>query len=722
VNDVIEVGNEFYILAGSSLSDDRTFVLKSGDMFGLFDHYGDIRPYGLGEQGVFYEGTRFLSNLDLRIENKRPLFLSSIAKSGNDLLAVDLSNPDLHDNQEVIIPRGTVHIGRYKFLWEGTCHERLDVTNFGMYPVAFQLRLKFDADFADIFEVRGTKRAKKGQRSGPIIIEDGIVFSYVGLDEVERTTRISFKPAGGILLPDGTAQFNLRLRPRATEKIHIAVDCELGIAPLNRPRYDVALQSVAQEAAQFRSEAAEIESSRGEFNDSLERGSSDIFMMLTRTPHGVYPYAGVPWFSVPFGRDGIITALQMLWVDPSIARGVLGFLAETQATVVDDTADSAPGKIVHEMRRGEMAALGEIPFRQYYGSVDSTPLFVMLAGAYYTRTADRPFIEKIWPNIEAALKWIDDYGDSDKDGFVEYARHSDKGLVQQGWKDSHDSVFHSDGRLAEAPIALCEVQGYTYAAKRAAAALCIALGDWSRAAQLEGQAQDLKLRFDRTFWSEEKSTYALALDGGKNPCDVRSSNPGHCLYTGIANPNRVARVVRTLTSETSFSGWGIRTLDSSELRYNPMSYHNGSVWPHDNAVIAAGFSQFGFKQEALQVFTAIFDLSQSVRLNRLPELICGFPRLERQGPTLYPVACSPQAWAAGSIHMMLEACLGLRIDAPSRSIRFEYPALPQFINELRIRNLRVGPALVDLSLHRYPDNVGINVDRRTGPVEIVTVK
>jgi len=590
-----------------------------------------------------------------------------------------------------------------------------------MHPVEFHLALKFDADFADIFEVRGTRRTRKGVRSGPFVIEDRIVFSYVGLDEVERTTRISLSPVG-TLLTNGTALFTFHLQPRATERIYVAVDCEIGISPAGRPLYDVALQSIANEASQLRSEAAELESSKGEFNDSLERGCSDIFMMLTRTPQGLYPYAGVPWFSVPFGRDGIITALQMLWINPSIARGVLGFLAMTQATESDDAADSSPGKIVHEMRRGEMAALGEIPFRQYYGSVDSTPLFVMLAGEYYNRTADRPFIEQIWPNIEAALNWIDQYGDSDKDGFVEYARHSDKGLVHQGWKDSHDSVSHSDGQLAEAPIALCEVQGYAYAAKRAAAQLCIALGNWSRGKELESQAQVLKERFDRTFWCEEKATYALALDGSKNQCQVRSSNPGHCLYTGIASPERVARIVHTLISETSFSGWGIRTLDSSEIRYNPMSYHNGSVWPHDNALIASGFSRSGFKQEALQVFTSIFDLSQSVRLNRLPELICGFPRLERQGPTLYPVACSPQAWAAGSIHMMLEACLGLRIDAPSRSIRFEYPMLPPFIRELRIRNLRVGDALVDLSLHRYPDNVAINVDRRTGPVEIVTLK
>jgi glycogen debranching enzyme len=722
VNEVIEVNNEFYILAGSSLADDRAHVLKSGEMFGLFDHYGDIRPFGLGEQGVFYEGTRFLSLLDLRIEQKRPMFLSSASNIGNDLFAVDLSNPDFQIGDEIVIQRGVIHIARSKFLWEGTCYERLDVTNFGLQPVEFRLSVKFDADFADIFEVRGTRRAAKGQKTGPEIIEGNLVFSYLGLDEVERITRISFRPTATTLLQDGSARFDLDLAPRASQQIYISVDCEIGLSSQPRPGYDPARRSVKSEAAQLRAESARIESSRSEFNDSIERSGSDIFMMTTKTRQGLYPYAGVPWFSVPFGRDGIITALQMLWVNPSIAQGVLGFLAATQATEDDDAADSNPGKIVHEMRRGEMAALGEIPFRQYYGSVDSTPLFIMLAGAYYNRTANRAFIESIWPNIEAALKWIDVYGDCDNDGFVEYARHSDKGLIQQGWKDSHDSVSHADGRLADAPIALCEVQGYVYAAKRAAAQLCIALGDWGRGADLEHQAQALKTRFDRAFWSESRSTYALALDGQKKQCEVRTSNAGHCLYTGIASTERVSRIVRTLTSETSFSGWGIRTLDSTEARYNPMSYHNGSVWPHDNAIVGYGFSRYGIKHEALRLFTALYDLSQNVRLNRLPELICGFPRIEKQGPTLYPVACSPQAWAAGSIFMMLEACLGLRIDAPSRSVRFEYPILPEFIKELRIQNLRVGSSLIDLSLHRYPDNVGINVDRRTGPIEIIAVQ
>jgi glycogen debranching enzyme len=371
------------------------------------------------------------------------------------------------------------------------------------------------------------------------------------------------------------------------------------------------------------------------------------------------------------------------------------------------------------MRRGEMAALGEIPFRQYYGSVDATPLFVILAGAYYDRTGDLPFIEGVWPNIEAAIRWIDQFGDADGDGFVEYSRHTDRGLLHQGWKDSKDSIFHADGQPAEAPIALCEVQGYAYAAKLSAAGLCAALGDKARSASLEREANELKERFNRSFWSESIHTYGLALDGHKQLCEVRSSNPGHCLYTGIADADRAAKVTRGLLSETSFSGWGIRTLDSREIRYNPMSYHNGSVWPHDNAMIACGFAKFGFKDEAVKILSSLFDLSQYVRSNRLPELICGFPRLERQGPTLYPVACSPQAWSAGSIFMVLQACLGLQIDAPSQCLRLEHPVLPPFIERLYVRNLCVSGTRVDLSFHRYGSSVGVNVERRTGPVEIV---
>jgi glycogen debranching enzyme len=369
-----------------------------------------------------------------------------------------------------------------------------------------------------------------------------------------------------------------------------------------------------------------------------------------------------------------------------------------------------------------MAALKEIPFGRYYGSIDSTPLFVFLAGAYYERTADRAFIESIWPNLELALRWIDTHGDSDGDGFVEYQRRSKTGLVQQGWKDSQDSVFHADGTLAEPPIALCEVQGYVYAAKRSAADLAALLGRAEQADALRKQAEELRERFERAFWSEDIGTYALALDGRKRPCRVRSSNAGHCLLTGIAGPERARRTAQTLLANESFSGWGIRTVAASEARYNPMGYHNGSVWPHDNALIAAGLARYGLKDSVLGVMTGLFDASLFFDLHRLPELYCGFGRRPGEGPTLYPVACAPQAWAAASVFLLLQACLGLTINAPEGQLCFAYPLLPTFLKEVQVRGLKVGAASIDLLLLRHGHDVGINVLRREGRLEVRMVK
>jgi glycogen debranching enzyme len=483
-----------------------------------------------------------------------------------------------------------------------------------------------------------------------------------------------------------------------------------------------AMTAVVERQRRSNAEFCRIESSTGQFNDWINRAIADLCMMTTENSTGPYPYAGVPWFSTPFGRDGIITALECLWLNPGLARGVLAFLAATQATESLPEQDAEPGKIVHEMRRGEMAALGEIPFGRYYGTVDATPLFVMLAGAYYDRTADRAFIQSIWPNIEAALAWIDNHGDADGDGFVEYSRRSSTGLGNQGWKDSFDSVSHADGRLADPPIALCEVQGYVYAARRAAAELAEAVHQTSRAHDLNDQAEALRRRFDEAFWSDDLGTYALALDGAKRPCRVRASNAGHCLLTGIAMPDRAVRVASTLLGPDAFSGWGVRTLSAGEARHNPMSYHNGSVWPHDNAMIAAGFARYRLKEQALQIMNALFDASLFTDLHRLPELFCGFARRPAEGPTLYPVACAPQAWASAAVFLLLQACLGLNVSAVERCVRFSYPLLPAFLKEVHLHNLRVGDATVDLLLLRHGHDVGINVLGREGKVEITMVK
>jgi len=469
-------------------------------------------------------------------------------------------------------------------------------------------------------------------------------------------------------------------------------------------------------------EIAKIKTSNHLFNEVISRSASDMYMLVTPTERGLYPYAGIPWYSTVFGRDGIITAMMLLWADPSIAKGVLRYLAEMQATDVDPAADAQPGKILHERRLGEMARLGEVPFRRYYGTVDATPLFVMLAGQYYERTGDQETIKAIWPNIEAALRWCDEYGDRDGDGFVEYHRETDQGLANQGWKDSHDSIFHADGSGAEGPIALCEVQAYVFAAKQAAARLATTLNQADISNRLAKEAVNLRERFEAAFWCEDISTYALALDGAKRPCRVRASNAGHALFAGIAAPERAHRVARTLMSPDSFSGWGIRTLARGEARYNPMSYHNGSIWPHDNGLIALGMAQYGLKHEAAQVFRALFEVASYQELRRLPELFCGFTRRRHRGPTAYPVACSPQAWAAATPFALLGSSLGLELNHEGNAVRFNDPTLPSFLDEVLIHELRVNASTFDLRLHRYGQDVSLNVLKRAGDARILLAK
>jgi glycogen debranching enzyme len=723
VSDVIQVADRFYILSTSSRVDDRTRVLKHGDTFAIFDRYGDMHPLGLGEHGLYHDGTRYLSRLELRVGDDAPPFLlSSTVREDNAMLAVDLANRDLTENGDLAVPADTIHIFRSAFLWQGALHHRVRVRSYCDRPLVVTLRLRFDADFVDIFEVRGTPRTRRGQRLPPRIAADEVVLGYRGLDGVLRCARLVFVPAAASVA-EGEAVFRVELAPLDECALYLTASCELGEARRPQLPYDVAFAAAGIALRQARSASAQVQSSNEQFNDWLNRSVADLHMMVTDTPDGPYPYAGVPWFSTVFGRDGLITARQCLWLNPDLARGVLARLAATQAETLSPEQDAEPGKIVHEMRGGEMARLGEIPFGRYYGTVDATPLFVVLADAYWERTGDAAFLRRLWPHVERALGWMDEHGDLDGDGFVEYRRRSPNGLGNQGWKDSHDAIFHADGRLAQGPIALCEVQGYVYAAKRAAARLARVLGQPARAQALDEQGERLLARFEATFWDEELGTYVLALDGAKRPCRVRSSNAGHALFAGIAAPERAARVAATLLGDHFFTGWGVRTLAATEARYNPMSYHNGSVWPHDNALIALGLGRYQLKREVRAILAGLFDATLFLELHRLPELLCGFVRRPGEGPTIYPVACAPQAWAVGAVFMLLEACLGIAISAPARQVSFAYPTLPPFLEEVTIANLAVGDALVDLRLRRHgDDDVGVDVLRRCGTLEVVLRK
>ena len=722
--EVIRIRDEFYIRSSSARVDVRPRVLKQNDTFAVFDRFGDIETFGTGELGLYYQDTRFLSRLTLKLGKDRPLLLSSTVREDNAVMAVDSTNPDAWRDGEIVVPRGTLHVFRSKILWEKTCHERLRIHNYGRAAVDVSFAIEFDADFADIFELRGMNRERRGRRLETQVTKDGLLLGYEGLDNRLRRTRIVFDPPP-TRLNESVATFQIRLESGKDASYRYAIACEVDSHSPNEisPCYESAVEEATSALERMRAREPQVFTGNEQFNDWLNRSLADLHMMRTETSYGPYPYAGVPWFSTVFGRDGIITALQCLWFDPSVARGVLAYLAANQADTDNPEQDAQPGKILHEFREDEMATLGEIPFRRYYGSIDATPLFVMLAGAYYKRTGDRAFIESIWPNVERALEWIDRYGDSDGDGFVEYSRKSKHGLANQGWKDSQDAIFHGDGAPAEGAIALCEVQGYVYAAKGAASELAKILGDAPRSRELSKQAEALCRRFEKAFWCEDLSTYAIALDGNKQPCRVRTSNAGHCLFAGVATAEHARRVVTTLTDETSFSGWGIRTVASSEARYNPMSYHNGSIWPHDNALIAAGFARYGLKESSAVVLAGLLDASIFLDLHRLPELFCGFPRRPGESPTLYPVACNPQAWASAAIFLLLEACLGLSVSAPEQTVVFSKPILPAFLPKVSIRDLKVGDARIDLLLARHDEgDVGVNVLRRHGALEVVVLK
>ena len=721
MQDVIEVHDQFYILATAWKATEQVEVLKHDDTFAVFDRYGDIGAFGTGTEGLYHEGTRYLSKFHLRVNGRRPLLLSSQVQDDNDLFVADLTNPDVPLNDEQLLLRDLVHLFRSRFLWNGTWHERIRIWNHHNVNVKFSLTLDVESDFADIFEVRGTHRVKRGTRLPPVIADREMRLGYRGLDDEERWAIIECGEPPQAMTGD-QVRFDYDLQPHSPVVLSFAIRCERQRQPVPPVAFAIAQSQSIAEIEAASGHYATVDSSSERFNLWARRGAADLRMLVSKTPEGPYPYAGVPWFSTPFGRDGIITALQTLWINPQIARGVLEFLAATQADAVTPEQDAEPGKILHEARSSEMARTGEVPFGRYYGSVDATPLFIILADAYFRRTGDRVFLATVWPHVERALAWIDDYGDRDQDGFVEYARQSSLGLIQQGWKDSTDAIFHADGSLAQPPIALCEVQAYVYEARRGAARMAQALEDTGRAKRLAEQAERLRVAFEERFWSEEKSTYALALDGHKQPCRVRTSNAGHCLFGGIADPKRARRVAETLVGPEMFSGWGIRTVSSVESRYNPMSYHNGSVWPHDNGLIAAGFARYGFDDLIGAPFGGLFEASMAMEGHRLPELFCGFHRRRGQKPTLYPVACSPQAWSSGVIFHLLQSCLRMSVDADRRRLCLDRPTLPPFLTYIRLLNLHLAFGEVDLLLEQQPREVAVTVLRQQGDFEVLVMK
>jgi glycogen debranching enzyme len=709
--------SQYYIPATRTLHDGRLRTLKAGDSFVLLDRHGDIVPTRDGVLGLYHRDTRHLDRFELTIDSWRPLLLSSTIQTGLAFLAVDMTNPDIRAAGHLVLAKDTIHILRSVLIDEGGFRQRLQFRSFSEHPHRFRLVIRFGVDFADLFEIRGAERPRRGTLSNFVESDRRVRFAYDGLDGVKRQTVISFDPAPE-KLGATQAEFEVVLGAHARADLFAEAAFSRGEdATTVRHRFltDLRRQRRAQAGAMRK---ARIDTDHAVLGEVLERATADLSMLITNTPHGPYPYAGVPWFSTAFGRDGIITAIQLLWLDPGLALGVLRYLAATQARREDPVADAEPGKILHETRACEMANLGEVPFGMYYGSVDATPLFVVLAGLYFQRTGDLATISALWPNIEAALEWLDRFGDLDGDGFIEYSARTPRGLVNQGWKDSVDSVFHAEGRLAEGPIALVEVQAYAYAARRHAAALARRLGLAPTAALLENRAEALRQRFEEQFWIEELGLYALALDGEKRPCRVRSSNAGHALFGGIASLERAEIVARTLLQREAYSGWGIRTIAEGERRYNPMSYHNGSVWPHDNALIALGFAQYGLTDAAAQVFAGLFEAARRFEFRRLPELFCGFVRRPRGAPTAYPVACAPQSWSSAAPFGLLQACLGLSFDPEPFEIRMRRPTLPDFLQGLAVRALSVGGSAIDLQVDRAGTGVGVHTAPGLGRVPV----
>ena len=691
------------------------FTLKDANLFLLADALGDIQGR---DYGMYWNDTRVLSRFVLTVAERSPSVLGGAISQDNTLFTAHLTNQPLPALGELSIPHGVIHIERSRVLWVSRLYERLRLTNFSNHDTQLPLKLQFAADFADIFEVQGHTRPQRGEHLPPAIDGDTVRLAYRGRDDGVRATEIRFSPPPASLSAE-RATFRIDLRRGECAEMFIEIGATREDPP-SRERFGKARQqSSANMQARVR-HGASIETSGHLFNQWVEKSRSDLALLTTALPTGPYPYAGIPWFATTFGRDAVITSLQTLWINPRLAAGVLRFLAATQAVEESAFRDSESGKILHEMRRGEMAVLHEVPFGQYYGGVDTTPLYVMLAGAYEKQTGDRMLTDEIWKSLLAATAWIERRLDASASGFLDYARGEHTGLVNQAWKDSSDSIFHADGRLPRGPIAAVEVQAYVYAALTTMAELAALRGDRERSADWNARAERLRTAIEDRFWIPAMNFYAIAIDGDGEPCRVHASNAGHLLFCGVPSEQRAAAVAAELLSTRFASGWGIRTLAEGEARYNPMSYHNGSIWPHDTSLCAAGIARYGGRTHVVRILNEIFEAANHFAM-RLPELFCGFSRVPGQGPTPYPVACLPQAWSSGSVFMLLQSLLGVRIDGRRKEVHIERPRLPVGIESLAIRELPVHDADIDLDFQRIGEEVVVVPARHVaGNVRVLT--
>lgn len=703
------------------------YVLKDGDLFAVFASNGDMNgPQGIAgeaqsKDGLFLRDTRMLSRLVLTLNQTQPIPMEAEVDDDAVVFRCDTANMRLIDSEGHIFDPYQIHVSRERFLGINFLHEAVELTNYGLQNAVLDVVFDCYADYRDIFEVRGAERHVRGRHLAPRSTDNGVIFSYLTFDNIILSTEIVFDVP--VVVRGSRVHINLEIPAGKSASIHLAVrvwqehpDSSKGEHPGGRsggdfnqavPDRTLALSTVRNRVRARIDRTQRITTDRPEFDAWLLRSSSDLAMLTADLPTGPYPYAGTPWFSVPFGRDGIIAAMQCLWLDPRLAAGVLDFLATKQATGTSEIRDAEPGKIMHETRAGEMARTGEVPFELYYGGADQTLLFVMLAGAYYRRTGDLEHIRRLEPSIRAALAWARDYGDKDGDHLIEYSRASETGLRNQGWKDSEDAIFHADGTLCDGPIALIEIQAYHVAALRDGAELLTALGSADEAARMRLHAENLSAKIDEKFWDDDLKSFCIGLDGNKERIRVVSSNAGHVLFAGAAADERTRQLAETLRTPALLTGWGLRTIAAGAARYNPMGYHTGSIWPHDNSLIAAGLARYGYTRDASRITTALFNAACEFDHHRLPELWCGFDRREHGRPVAYPSACAPQAWAAGAPFLCLVSSLGLTVDAVDRTVHVRRPDLPVAVSQLTIADLRIGDHGVDLRFVRRDDGTTV---------------